>query len=340
MRFVAKSFLPVIWLSFSLTYSRGDYRQFLARWKIPLAGFGLLPVGVLLSAPDQLLQVVPLDTPDQALALQFGVVAKALSGVLIVALVLILTNLEQTFRAAVGTMRWRIKFVIVALAVIFGTQIYVRSQAILFSGYDLALSEIESGALLIGCAFLVLAYVRTGWAEIDVYPSLTVLRSSLTVLVVGGYLFIVGVLAQIVRRFGGAEIFQYQAFVVLLGMAGLAVLLLSDRFRQRVRGFAVRHFARAQHDSVRIWTLFSQRLANVQDQAGLCAVSVRLISETFDVLSVTIWLLDEEKNQLDRRGLDGTQAPPRPPAAVTRLASTAVAAGLLAQRSRPSIWRR
>ena len=85
---------------------------------------------------------------------------------------------------------------------------------------------------------------------------------------------------------------------MLLGMAGLAVLLLSDRARQRIHVFVVRHFSKAQHDSVRIWTLFSRRLASVTDQAGLCAVSAKLISETFDVLSVTVWLLDEEKERL------------------------------------------
>src|SRR5208283_5843698 len=84
---------------------------------------------------------------------------------------------------------------------------------------------------------------------------------------------------------------------VLLGMAGLTVLLVSDRLRQRIHGFVGRHFARAQHDSVRIWTEFSRRLANVKDQAGLCAASTRLVSETFEVLSVTIWLLDEQKEQ-------------------------------------------
>ena len=52
--------------------------------------------------------------------------------------------------------------------------------------------------------------MSNGWSEIDVYPSLAVLQSSLTVLIVGGYLFIVGVLAQLVKRFGGAEIFQFQ----------------------------------------------------------------------------------------------------------------------------------
>jgi putative PEP-CTERM system histidine kinase len=293
--FIAKSFVPVVWLAFSLTYSRSNYREFLTHWKIPLASLGLLPIALSIGFLEQL---VSQGAPGDLWWLQPGVMPTTLNVVLLIALVLVLTNLEKTFRSAVGTMRWRIKFVVVAVAVIFGARLYVRSQAILFSAPDITLWSVESGALLIGCLFLALAYARTRLAEIDVYPSLTVVRSSLTVLIVGGYLLVVGVLAQMVKRFGGAEIFQFQAVVVLLGMAGLAVLLLSDRARQRIHVFVVRHFRKAQHDSVRIWTLFSQRLANVTDQAGLCAASAKLISENFDVLSLTVWLLDEERGLL------------------------------------------
>ena len=123
-------------------------------------------------------------------------------------------NMEQTFRAAVGTMRWRIKFVILAVGVIFGARLYIRIQAILFPGSEIVLWVVESGALLIGCAFLIVAYLRTRLAESDVYPSVAVLRSSLTILIVGAYLLVVGGLAQVAQRFGGTEIFEWQAIVV------------------------------------------------------------------------------------------------------------------------------
>jgi putative PEP-CTERM system histidine kinase len=301
-----KCFIPVIWLCFGLTYSRSGYREFLRRWRPALLLVGLLPIGVWLMYRGQLVLVVPGEAPGTAL-LQFGPMTGVLNAVLLVALVLILMNLEQTFRAAVGTMRWRIKYVVLALVVIFGAQLYVRSQAILFSSPDIALLGVESGALLIGCVFLTLAYARTGWREIDVHPSSAVLRSSLTVIIVGGYLLVVGALAVVVKRFGGADVFQLQAFVVVLGMTGLAVLLLSDRARQRLHQFSVRHFNKAQHDSVRIWTLFSRSLASVTDQAALCSVSARLISQTFDVLSVSVWLVDEETGQLVI--IDSTGAP-------------------------------
>jgi putative PEP-CTERM system histidine kinase len=331
---VVKSFVPAAWLGFSLTYSRGDYRESLARWRIPLAIVAMLPIGLSLGFPQQLLVVLPTGMTGEAPQLRYGAVAKILNVILLVAQVWILMNLEQTFRSAVGTIRWRIKFVVLGVAVIFGARVYVCSQALLFSAYDVHWSGIESSALLIGCAFLVVSYVRTGFAEIDVYPSRALLRSSLTVLIVGGYLFIVGVAANIVRRFGGVESFQLASFAVLLGMAGLGVLLLSDRLRQRIRGFVGRHFGRAQHDSVRIWTEFSQRLANVKDQADLSAVSARLISETFEVLSVTIWLRDEHKDQFIARASTAPQ-PGEASAGNPPLAASSTVADGLRGRSSP-----
>jgi putative PEP-CTERM system histidine kinase len=330
---IVTSFLPSAWLGFTLAYSRGDYRESLRRWRIPLAVIGLLPIGLALGFQHQLLEMGAGGPADHGPQFRFSAVGKVWNVILLIANLWILMNLEQTFRSAVGTMRWRIKFVVLGLAVIFGARLYVRSEAVLFSAYYMQWSSVESSGLLIGCVFLVVAYVRTGWAEIDVYPSRAVLRSSLTLLIAGGYLIVVGVLANIVKRFGGAEKFQFAAFVVLVGMAGLGVLLLSDRLRQRAHGFVSHHFARAQHDSVGIWTEFSRRLAHVKDQAGLCAASARLVSDTFAVLSVTIWLLDEQKEHLvaaaSTAPQPGEAGAGHPPAA----ASSAVAAGLRARSS-------
>ena len=295
---MVECFIPVIWLAFSITYSRSGQRESLKRSIPALAAVGILPATLWLAFRGQMFRVVGGEGAGDVWRLQVGTGAALLNVILLVALVLILVNLEQTFRSAVGTMRWRIKYVVLALVVIFGARLYVRSQAILFSAPDIALWGVNSGALLVGCLFLTLAYARTGWHEIDVQPSSAVLRSSVTVIVVGAYLLVVGVLAQLVRRFGGAEMFQLQAFVVLLGMAGLAVVLLSDRARQRLNQFVARHFRKAQHDSVRLWTALSRSLARVTDERGLSAVSAKLIAESFDVLSVTLWLLDEETGYL------------------------------------------
>lgn len=305
---IVKSLVPAAWLYFSLTYSRGGYRETLARWRFPLALAAVLPVGLALGFQQQLVEIAPVVAEGGQVLLRLGPPGEALNIILLLAHVWILMNLEQTFRAAVGTKRWQIKFVVLGLAIIFASRIYARSQAVLYSAYDVKWLGIESSGLFIGCGILLAAYLRTRFAEIDVYPSRAVLSSSATVLAVAGYLLIVGILARVASSFGETEDFQLQTFLVLLGVAGLALLLFSDRLRQRVHGFADRHFSRAQHDSVKVWSGLSESLAHVKDEAGLCASSVKLVSDTFRVLSVTIWLHDEQKDQLTA----GATTAPRP----------------------------
>ena len=64
---------------------------------------------------------------------------------------------------------------------------------------------------------------------------------------------------------GGAAALPAQAFVLLLGIVGLTVLLLSDRFRTGLQSFVSRHFQRARHDFRKIWTEFTRRTANALD---------------------------------------------------------------------------
>ena len=55
--FVVKSFLPVVWLCFSLTYSRRNYSEFLIRWRPALVLVGLLPIALAFGFRDQLFHV-------------------------------------------------------------------------------------------------------------------------------------------------------------------------------------------------------------------------------------------------------------------------------------------
>src|SRR5947207_776783 len=193
---VTKSFLPGIWLCFSLTYSRGTSRGFPLRSRFLVLAALLVPVAVSLLFRGQLVPVFPLS--GETWWIRSHAAAKILNGSLLLATVLVLMNLEKTFRSAVGTMRWRIKFIVLGLGIVFGARIYTLSQGLLFSGQVLAFTDVDTAALLIGSALMAVAFLRSGFGEIDVYPSHAVLRTSLTALLVGAYLFIVGVLGQIV----------------------------------------------------------------------------------------------------------------------------------------------
>ena len=254
---ILKAFLVAIWLAFAVTYSRGDAGESFRRSRTLIAIACLLPVAALLGFRGNLIEV--LVRPNSTdLWISFSPAGKVVNAAILVGTVLVLMNLERTFRSAVGTMQWRIKFLILGLAVIFGARIYTRSQALVYSGHNNTLTEVEAIGLLVGCLLLGAGYFRSGFREIDVYPSRAVLQTSITVSLVGGYLFVIGVLAQIVASYGGATSFQLQAFLVLVAIALLAVFLLSEKIRQRIRRFVSRHFSRPQYDFRRVWTQFTQ----------------------------------------------------------------------------------
>jgi putative PEP-CTERM system histidine kinase len=317
----ARALIPSLWLTFSVTYSRGDSRRFLARARgIVLIAF-LLPVGLVFFAHTELIEVVAFGNPAPVWWIRLLVAGSALHAVFLFSSVLILMNLERTFRASVGTMRWRIKFLLLGLGVIFGARFYTSSQALIFSGYDLSFTgSVHAIALIVGCALMAAAYFRRGFGEIDVYPSRAVLQTSITVLLAGGYLFVVGVLAQVMARLGGVGAFPLQALFILLAVVTLAVLLLSNRFRQKTQLFVSHHFKRPVHDFRQTWTALTRSTSAVLDEVELCAASSKLLSDTFQALSVSVWLFDDRQEQLVRasstlhsaREEDGVRALPVP----------------------------
>src|SRR5438270_7328905 len=62
--------------------------------------------------------------------------------------------------------------------------------------------------------------------------------------------------------------------------------------------FRNQHFKMPQYDFRQIWTSFTQSTSRTIDDATLCAAAAKLISETFDVLSVGIWLFEDGKDRL------------------------------------------
>src|ERR1017187_5516321 len=56
------SLLPGVWLFFALSYGRGNYREFLSRWKFLLLAAFIVPLGLVL-AGDQTLIIKAVRTP-------------------------------------------------------------------------------------------------------------------------------------------------------------------------------------------------------------------------------------------------------------------------------------
>lgn len=293
LRFIVAAFLPGIWLLFSLSFGRADYKEFVAKWKwinlavfvFPVAlatifgkEFFILPPGFDLSATSQ----IPLGQSGYLFFLW-----------LLSSVVLIMINLEQTLRASVGTKRWQIKFMVLGLGSLFAIQIYTSSETLLFSALNVQLDRVYCGALIVADVLIVLSLTRARSLALDIYLSQGFLYGSITAIAVGLYLLVVGFIAKMASYFGGSKAILLDDFLIFIALIGLAVVLLTQELREKAKRFIVRNFKRPQYDYRQEWMTFTERTTSLTDTKHLCTTVVGIVAETLGSPSVSIWLLGD-----------------------------------------------
>lgn len=296
-RGVAAAFLPGFWLLFSLAYARENAREFIQRWRWMLIGAFILPIGLVFIP-----QSLPILTYSQDPVPSFHFALTGLGALryllLLISAILVLMNLERSFRASVGMIRWRIKFMLMGVAVLFIIRVFTASQAVLYREVNLSMEAINSGALLVATLLIFRSIFRSEPIALNVHPSQSVLQGSVTVFLAGIYLVLIGILASLVTYFGGDDSFALKAFIVLVALVVLAVLLQSDRINLYVRRFVSRHFKRPFYDYQTVWSRFTEATASRVEQKEFCQAVVTQLADTFKSLCVTFWVVDDSRNEL------------------------------------------
>ena len=207
-------------------------------------------------------------------------------------------------------MRWRIKFMLLGWPVVCGagvpprqalvlpTDVLINARMISKTGPRSYVTTINAAALLLGCLLMLRSLFR-GLSEVAVYPSHKNLRKSVIGLVAGLYFLIVGVLAKVVEHLGLTGSFPLRAFLILVALVVVTVLLLSDRVQLHTRRFLSRYLQRPLYDYRTVWRRFTEDMASRLTQKELCQASVKLAADIFQALSVSIWLMDDQGENLE-----------------------------------------
>jgi hypothetical protein len=292
-RFIATAFLPGIWLLFSLTFGRLNYKEFIARWKWVILATFVLPIILVTIFGKTFFSEGPLVGQSEIELIKMGWPGYGFHLILLISAILILMNLEKTLRISSGRMRWQIKFMVLGLGSLFGVRIYTASQN---------LQLINTGALIVASALIFKSLLRARVLNVDFYVSQTFLYNSLVILFIGIYLLVVGAMAKLATYFEAPIPLPIGAFLFFLGLLGLAIILLSDRLRKHLKYFIGRHLSRPIYDYRKEWTKFTERTTSVTQIKDLCSVVAKIVSETSDVLSVTIWLVNEGPESIELGG--------------------------------------
>ncbi len=299
-RFFATALLPGFWLLFSATYSRGNLKAKLGRrLPIVITAFAL-PSVLVFFAPQSLAHLIQHpDNPFQWIV-SLDWAGFFLHVFILLSMIGALVGLERTYRASVGTLRWKIKFMLYGMGTLFAARFFTSSQIVLAQKIDPSLETINAVALFACCLLVGRSVFRKGSFEIDLYPSRSIISGSLVISLAGGYLILVGVLSKVIAHFGGDQAFAIQTFLVLIALVGLGILVQSDRFRQLIRRFVSRNFQRPLYDYRTLWLQLTATTAQSVRQKDICESTTKLLANLLDTKLTSIWLLDTNGTSFNR----------------------------------------
>lgn len=298
MKLVVTALVPGAWLVFGLIFGRSNYEEMLSRWKWVLVAVVVLPYLLIAAFSGAVLVGPPIFDSTLTRFIRIGWAGYFFHILCLLGAVMVLMNLERTLRNATGHLRWQVKFLVIGLGGLFGFRIYTDSQTILFRVLNTNLELVNVAALLLANGLIFWSLMRMRVFAVKLYLSHTFIYNSFTVLLVGLYFIIVGVLARVTIQAKAGWNLPLAALIVLVAIVGLSVIFLSDRLRIRRKRLISRHFRRPLFDYQKVWSSFTEKTASVTRASELCNALVRMVSETLEVLSVTIWLFDEQQEQL------------------------------------------
>jgi putative PEP-CTERM system histidine kinase len=298
---LTSALLPAAWFVFSISYARSKSTVLQSRWKWGVVALCLSPVPFFAVFRSSLF-AGPVRVGIEGRILRFGWSGMVLEYYILIISVLIVFNIERIIRSSIGRTRWQLKFMALGIGGLFALRIYSASQSILFSTLDTSFGRTSAMALLAANLLFAFSFARGRSLDVDVYFSRATIQNSLTILLAGVYLLSVGVLAHLTRSYLPLASLSVDTFIVFVALMGLAILLLSNRLRRQLRKFVTRHFRRPTYDYQSLWMDLAQRTTSLMDIHELSGAISKMVSESLEVLSVNVWLVDETGQHLSLAG--------------------------------------
>ena len=203
----------------------------------------------------------------------------------------IIAQLEQTLWASAGGMRPQIKCVVLGIGCVFAAQVYTSSQTLLLGMRPALFTAIETPAVILANVSIMAAWLWRWRFDVQLYVARSFPLHAVSLKAVMLYLLLAGSFPRLFRVEPGVN--GALPSGVLWGGVGLVfslMVLTSELVRYESRRFLNRYIFRVRYDYRRIWTLYTQRMASIVDPRELCNVIARLVSDTFGVPAVTVWL--------------------------------------------------
>lgn len=181
---------------------------------------------------------------------------------LLLSILFSLYNLEGTLASATHAKRWRIKYFVLGLMAMLASQFLAISEGLLYKVIDFSQGPTRQIGLLLGVIFIGYSIITRGGEEKIVF-SRRIAYKSLVLCAAGGYLISIGLVGQLMRKYGGLNTPTIiTAFSLLFGILLLAVFL-SDTARRKFNSVLRKYFYKDKYDYRLQWLDSVHRLTGV-----------------------------------------------------------------------------
>jgi putative PEP-CTERM system histidine kinase len=207
--------------------------------------------------------------------------------------VAILAGLEAALRSAGGQRRNRIKFLALGLGGIFLIRFYLASQVIAFRVITDDHLKIGATTLLVATAVMAVGVARQRLRDVELTVSRALLYRSVAVGVLGAYLLAVGALGWLLNYLRIPEKAFWGSLVIFVSALFLALVMLSDRVRWRVKRFVGLNLYRSKYDYREQWSAFTRRMASLVTVDEIGPQLLETLTEVVGSVRAVLYLGDD-----------------------------------------------
>jgi len=286
------------WYLFTASFGSRDFREGIRRQRLVVWGIGVMSFFFLCLVPTEYVIQGILVRDNGSILFPLGWAGKALMVASMALSMVILSNLETTYRRANRETRWKIEFLVLGLFGILGFQIFWFSRTLLNSAIVPHSFRAQGFVHVTAGALVIFSLVRHRLLNVDVFVSRYVVYRSLTLLLVGTYLFLLGIGRDAVHLLGLQLGPWASAALLAAASLPLAILLLTEGFQRRVKIFFDRHFYKQKYDYRHEWLSLTERLARAVTVHEVVPRIVEGLFETMWTTKAGILLLESDKTLL------------------------------------------
>jgi putative PEP-CTERM system histidine kinase len=226
-------------------------------------------------------------------AARAGLTPRAEFGVRIGLAVFGLALAEQLYRRAHAQARWAIKPLCLALVGVFGYELFLYADAMLFARVDPNIWVARGVANALVVPFIAIATARNvGWT-IEMHLSRGAIFHSTSLLVSGMFLLAVSGAGYVVRYFGGDWGAALQIELVFAGFLFVLLVATSGRFRSRLRVFVSKHFFSYRYDYREEWLRFTRTLSTDVTSQNVQERTIAALAELVESPAGALWFKGE-----------------------------------------------